>query len=214
MNNFKKAWPYLLIVVLITTTTTALIWGMNQKKRADSQSTAGNDTNETLSAQERLEGHGITPLTSAEASNSQTTAEDLAYILEEEKLAHDAYHVLGEKWNVRAFDNIKKSELTHQSLVWAVMESRGLPDSRTKEIGKFNNQELQKLYDQLIAQGRQSRTEAIKVGIAIEETDIADLKRIIDNLDPKDEDVKAVLENLLRGSENHLSAFQRQLSRQ
>ncbi len=214
MNNFKKAWPYLLIVVLITTTATALIWGMNQKKRADSQSTAGNDTNETLSAQERLEGHGITPLTSAEASNSQTTAEDLAYILEEEKLAHDAYHVLGEKWNVRAFDNIKKSELTHQSLVWAVMESRGLPDSRTKEIGKFNNQELQKLYDQLIAQGRQSRTEAIKVGIAIEETDIADLKRIIDNLDPKDEDVKAVLENLLRGSENHLSAFQRQLSRQ
>jgi len=47
----------------------------------------------------------------------------------------------------------------------------------------------------------------------VEETDIADLKKTIANLDTADTDVKATLENLLHASENHLRAFNRQLGR-
>lgn len=114
------------------------------------------------------------------------------------------------KWGARVFTTIKNSEASHQGLVLAVMESRQLPDPRKQEPGKFANTELQALYDKLIADGSQSINQAYKVGVVIEERDIADLKKTIANLDTKDTDVKDVLENLLRGSENHLRAFNRQ----
>ena len=160
-----------------------------------------------------LADHGITPLSTAEASNKQSTADELAYLIEEEKLAHDVYQAMSDRWGLRVFDNIKNSETTHQSLVWSVMQNRGLPDPRTAQAGTFHNQDLQNLYDRLIAQGKQSQTEAYKAGVTIEETDIADLKETLANLDPQDTDVKAVLENLLNGSENHLRAFSRQVNR-
>jgi hypothetical protein len=114
------------------------------------------------------------------------------------------------KWGARVFTTIKNSEASHQGLVLAVMESRQLPDPRKQEPEKFANTELQALYDKLIADGSQSINQAYKVGVVIEERDIADLKKTIANLDTKDTDVKDVLENLLRGSENHLRAFNRQ----
>ena len=93
------------------------------------------------------------------------------------------------------------------------MNSRGIADPRKSDIGKFTDPDLQALYDKLIAQGNQSQSEAYKVGVVIEETDIADINKMLKSLDPKDTDIKAVLENLLNGSENHLRAFNRQVGR-
>ena len=42
--------------------------------------------------------------------------------------------------------------------------------------GVFVNTELQALYTQLVAQGRLSELDAVKVGAAIEEIDILDLQ--------------------------------------
>lgn len=157
--------------------------------------------------------HDITPLAKDEAGNDQTTAAHLAYLIEEEKLAHDVYQVLGEKWGSRVFTNIQRSEATHQSAVLGVMQSRELTDPRQRVIGKFTHQDLQKLYDQLIAQGNKSASEAYAVGVTVETTDIADLEKAIKDLNAKDTDIKAVYDLLLSGSENHLRAFERQQSR-
>jgi len=79
------------------------------------------------------------------------------------------------------------------------------------ELRLFSNPELQALYDQLVAQGKQSTFAAYKVGVAIEEKDIADITTQLATA--TDSDIVATLERLRTGSENHLRAFNRQLSR-
>lgn len=159
-----------------------------------------------------------TPNSALSASPSPTVAVDpkddsiknaLAYIIEEEKLAYDVYTVLGEMWNLRTMQNIMKSEATHQSRVQTLLTTYGVTDPRSSEIGVFANPELQKLYDNLIAQGSVSAQEAIQVGITIEKTDIADIDEMLSDGLP--DDVVAVLEALRSGSLNHLAAFERQV---
>jgi hypothetical protein len=144
----------------------------------------------------------------APAKDSESdTAAQLAYLIEEEKLAHDVYLVLGETWGMKIFTNISASESAHQDAVASLLVAYGIPDPRQDTVGDFTDADLQTLYDSLIAQGTQSRAAAIDVGIAIEETDIADLT---DALDTAPSDVAKVLERLLAGSQNHLEAFERQ----
>ena len=89
----------------------------------------------------------------------------------------------------------------------------GIPDpAEGNDVGKFTNQDLQDLYDQLIEQGKISLVEALKVGVLIEETDIDDLNSGIASTTRKD--IKNVYNNLLQGSLNHLKAFVSNLAAQ
>lgn len=83
---------------------------------------------------------------------------------------------------------------------------KGLPDPAAGTgVGEFKNEELQNLYDSLIAQGTVSLVRALEVGVFIEETDIADLLTGIESTTQND--IMSVFSNLLQGSENHLDAF-------
>ena len=144
-----------------------------------------------------------------ETSAAWDTSASLLYMIEEEKLAHDAYVTLGDQWGVPVFANIAASETTHQELLLPLLESRGLPDPRSPEIGVFGNADLQALYNELVARGGVSLAEAIQVGIAIEERDIADIGAAL--AAETIPEVISVYERLLSGSENHLRAFQRQV---
>lgn len=139
-----------------------------------------------------------------------TLEQNLAYIIEEEKLAYDVYTVLGDLWGSRTMSNITNSETSHQSQVAALLVSYGIADPRSSEIGVFTNPDLQALYNTLIAQGSVSEQAAMEVGVLIEETDIADLDVMIS--ETTEPDVIAVLESLRAGSVNHLAAFERQLA--
>lgn len=138
-----------------------------------------------------------------------STDELLLYLIEEEKLAHDVYTVLGDLWGSNVFTNIVASEAQHQDQVLSLLTAYGLSDPRSTELGVFTNPELQALYNQLIAQGSTSVTEAYKVGVFIEETDIADLSEAMTTT--SDETILSTLQSLRSASENHLSAFQRKL---
>ncbi len=142
----------------------------------------------------------------ADASSPPVDAQ-LLYLIEEEKLAHDVYTVLGDLWGGNVFANIAASEISHQDAVATLLVEYDLADPRSDEIGVFSDPDLQALYDQLVADGSQSRAAAIDVGILIEQTDIADLTRALDGAA---DDVAVVLERLLAGSQNHLAAFERQ----
>jgi len=130
-------------------------------------------------------------------------------LIEEEKLAHDVYSAMFELWGSKVFGNILKSEATHQSQVLTIMNTRDIADPRSSEEGVFQNQELQDLYNQLIAKGSKSAVDAYEVGVSIEELDIDDLTKMLATA--KDADVIAMMENLRKGSENHLRAFNNQL---
>lgn len=145
------------------------------------------------------------------SATSQSTEQQLLYLIEEEKMAHDVYTVLYDKYGARVFGNILQSESTHQSRVLTLLEDRNIADPRKAAVGEFTNQDLQMLYDDLIAKGMKSEKDAYEVGVMIEEVDIADITKQLETA--SDVDVIQTLEDLRRGSENHLRAFNRQLNR-
>lgn len=201
------------IGLLILGLTASLSWALTERERADEITTQHMQAGHSTNTATLLESHGITPLDQTAASNNETTAAELTYLIEEEKLAHDVYQAMYDKWGSRVFANITNSEQMHQSMVLAVMQSRGIADPRDTAAGTFTNSDLQALYDKLITQGNQSEQDAFAAAVTIEETDIADIKKTLANLNSKDTDVEQVLDNLLHGSENHLRAFTRQLER-
>lgn len=137
----------------------------------------------------------------------------LIFMREEEKLAHDVYVTLYAQWGLPLFQNIANSEATHMSAIKTLLDRYGIEDPAAgNAIGEFTDPELQKLYDQLLAQGSQSLAEALKVGAAIEEIDILDLQSRL--AQTTSADITLVYNNLLRGSENHLRAFTSTYQRQ
>ncbi|MDY0780982.1 DUF2202 domain-containing protein [Tenacibaculum sp. IB213877] len=136
---------------------------------------------------------------------------DMKYMLEEEKVARDVYDFLGEKWGVRVFDNIKRSEQRHIEMMQNLLEVNKVAYQLNNQNGRFYNKDLQKMYNDLIARGSISLKEAFEVGKLIEETDIKDLEEAIKNTDSSFS--KQVYSYLLRASKNHLRAFNRQLSK-
>ncbi len=145
---------------------------------------------------------------------SESEAEGLAFMREEEKLARDVYITLYEQWGMRVFTNISRSEQMHTDAVAALLERYNLQDPvATDSIGVFTNTDLKALYDQLIEMGNASLIDALKVGAAIEEIDILDLQKQLDDV-VDNQDIAYIYENLMRGSRNHLRAFTRNLENQ
>jgi len=85
---------------------------------------------------------------------SAEEVDGLLWMREEEKLAHDVYVTLYEKWNLPIFQNISQSELTHTDAVKSLLDRYSLADPAVgKDVGVFVNPTLQGLYDQLVEQG-------------------------------------------------------------
>jgi len=144
---------------------------------------------------------------------SEEEIEGLLLMREEEKLARDVYTALYDKWNLRTFESIGQgSETTHMDAMKTLLDRYGLEDPVGEDVpGVFQNEELQKAYDELVEKGSKSIEDAILVGAYIEDLDIYDLQRLIEETD--NDDIKIVYQNLLKGSRNHLRAFDRQLQR-
>ena len=138
---------------------------------------------------------------------SEKEKKSLQWMREEEMLAHDVYAFLADQYEIPVFRNISKSEMRHTTALAELLNRYGLEDpAMDHEPGIFSEPELQLLYDQLVIQGESSYEEAIKVGLKIEDLDIADLeKALAEEVD--NQDILFVYNNLLRGSINHLNAF-------
>lgn len=140
------------------------------------------------------------------ADLDQAEIDGLVYMREEEKLAHDVYTALYEQWGVEEFNTIANSEQRHSDSVLRQLERYGIEDPTVGlAAGEFQNDELQALYDQLVAQGSESLEAALRVGTAIEEIDILDLEKHM--AETENAALERVYENLLRGSRNHLRSF-------
>jgi hypothetical protein len=137
----------------------------------------------------------------------------LVYMREEEKLAKDVYLGLYDLWGLNIFQNIASSEQTHTDAVKNLLDLFDIEDpADNSPTGVFANEDLQKLYDDLMVIGAQSLGDALKVGGAIEEIDILDLQEYLET--PQNDEIRRVYQNLLSGSENHLRAFTSTLEQQ
>lgn len=185
----KKLVTIAILIVMISTGLMAGNWGSNFGGEMESV----------------LESVEISALSNVEA-------EGILLMREEEKLARDVYLTLYDKWGLRTFTNIASAESTHMDAMGILLERYNLDDPiKSDTIGVFTNPEMQNLYDTLVAQGSESLTAALNVGATIEDLDIYDLERLIADTD--NDDLKIVYQNLLKGSRNHMRAFDMQLSR-
>jgi hypothetical protein len=139
---------------------------------------------------------------------SARVAAGLQQMREEEKLARDVYLELDERYGAQlpTFANIARSEERHMVAVKRLLTLYRVPDPVKSDVpGVFKDPELQRLYNELVAQGGASLQEALAVGIAIEKLDISDLKTL--RAETSRATIKRVYTSLLGGSYNHLAAF-------
>jgi hypothetical protein len=141
---------------------------------------------------------------------TQDEIDGLIHMRIEEKLARDVYTVLGATYSSQVFLNIKVSEQAHLNAVKRMLDKYSIPDPLiTDEVGVFPNETFQALYDQLVAQGSVSLNDALLVGVAIEELDIADLEdQLVFVTNPG---IINLYTNLKAGSVSHLAAFNKNL---
>ncbi len=145
------------------------------------------------------------PLTTTETS-------DILFMREEEQLAHDLYTRWFGMYSIPVFSNIAASETMHVNEVQLLIDRYGLQGNQIGNASTgYHNATIQSLYNSLTAQGDASLTGALKASLAVEERDIADLDLALAGTTRAD--IIQVYSNLRRGSENHKSAFLRQLGR-
>jgi len=138
----------------------------------------------------------------------------LFFIYQEEKVARDVYITLGNIYtDENTFASIQLSEQRHIDSARELCEKYGVSIDGVDEdsIGNFVLPVLQELYDTLVAEGKKSLLDALKVGELIEITDIDDLEEASVGMPS---DVVNTFENLKEGSLSHLDAFTSAIARE
>lgn len=174
--------------------------------------------NEQYASLLNVSGDGATSLIEANMKSAFVetpvlTESELASLLkmkEEEKLARDVYTVLYQKWGSQVFSRISAAESNHLNAIILLLANYSSTDILIGEAGTFADSDVQTLYNELVAKANLSIEEAYKTGALIEEMDIKDLTSSLSST--TNENVIMVFDNLLKGSRNHLRAFNLQLT--
>jgi len=154
-------------------------------------------------------GNEFCTFDSGDPGLSQAEIDSMLFMREEEKVARDSYLVMGELWGMVIFANISEAEQRHMDAMKALIDCYRLGDPVIDGVGLFTDPNLQQLFDNLVEKGQQSAMEGLYVGALIEETDIVDIQRSIDN--SSHDHIVSTYESLMCGSRNHLRAFVRQI---
>lgn len=155
------------------------------------------------------QAHGPSAASSAPANSTSgaLSAEERAFLQftrEEEKLARDVYRAIGAAHP--SFANVASSEQTHMDAVATLLTRYAMDDPALgRSAGEFSDATLQELYVGLVAAGSRSQVVALQVGVEIEELDIVDIERGSSKVTHAD--ILTTMENLTRGSRNHLRTF-------
>lgn len=144
------------------------------------------------------------------ASPTTLTAADLTAAVEEERVACDLYLAAAERWQLRVFSRIARAEAQHERALTQVAASTSVPLPPAAR-GVYATPAMQELYGRLLPMVHESELAALRVGALVEESDVADLRRLAATA--TDEGTRAVLANLERASARHLNAFVRNLAR-
>jgi len=157
----------------------------------------------------------------------QELTNTLSYMGNEERLAYDVYNELYRQYGTTQFTNIAtKSEYKHITAVQALVQKYKLNDSvsftnvdlpalgyqntaiENMQAGTYDIAAIQKLYDDLVAQGSTSEIDALKVGCIIEVVDVNDLDTDIGIAASQNaSDIVTVFNYLRDGSYSHYWAF-------
>jgi hypothetical protein len=134
----------------------------------------------------------------------------LVRLHEEEILAHDLYVALSKVHpDLMPFRNIPNSEARHRDAVAAILAKEKIAGAEVPAGRRFSSPGLDLLFKNWLEEGKKSPVDACRVGVRLEEHDIADLRKAQIDF-PAHKEVFAALE---AASNNHLRAFHRNLTR-
>jgi hypothetical protein len=134
----------------------------------------------------------------------------LVRLHEEEILAHDLYVALSKVHpDLMPLRNIPTSEARHRDAMAAVLGKEKISVADVPAGRRFRSPGLDRLFKDWLEEGKKSPAEACRVGVRLEEHDIADLRKAQVDF-PAHKEVFAALE---AASNNHLRAFHRNLTR-
>jgi hypothetical protein len=135
----------------------------------------------------------------------------LLAMFEEEVLARDVYRSFAERWPLRAFERIAAAEQRHVDHLLVLVDRYELERPPVlDEPGAFSAEELARSYRGYLERGERSMNDALRVGAEIEEADMRDITVAIEATD--NADLALAYQNLLKGSRNHLRAYDRLLA--
>jgi hypothetical protein len=134
---------------------------------------------------------------------------DLIRLYEEEILAHELYVTLGRIHpEVMPLQNIPHSEMRHREAMAAVLKAHGIELPKPADGRRFASEGLDETFAKWLAEGVKSAADACRVGVRLEDHDIADLRKAQADFPQHTE----VLGQLEAASNNHLRAFHRNLT--
>ncbi|MBN2878350.1 MAG: DUF2202 domain-containing protein [Clostridia bacterium] len=185
----KRIWIVILALALIISAAAC-----SQATEEQSADKAVSQEEATVEASTTVAGEYDYGAKSALEKENFTIEEMLNYAIQDEYLARQEYELIMEEYGEqKPFSNIIKAEENHIAELKAVFEANGyvIPEDTSSE------------YAMLPA----SLDEAFDVGVLVEIDNIAMYDKFLSYDLPSD--VKAVFEELKKGSENHLAAFER-----
>ena len=147
-------------------------------------------------------------LLATQFSASAADPADLIRLYEDEILAHDLYVALGKVHpDIRPFQNIPRSEAMHRETMAGILKAEGIALPKPPEGKRFVSEGLDEIFAKWLAEGVKSEADACRVGVRLEDHDIAELRKAQEGF-PKHKETLASLE---AASNNHFRAFHRNL---
>ncbi|OFY89892.1 MAG: hypothetical protein A2266_08630 [Bacteroidetes bacterium RIFOXYA12_FULL_40_10] len=144
-------------------------------------------------------------------TTADLTANEIEFLYavrEDEKLARDVYTYFFDKFELTPFSRIAKAEANHIAAVEKLFYFYSITYPAVGPAGEFKDGDRKAYYDNLIAKGV-TALEAYKATAYLEEKDVADYTKVLETI--QNANIKMVIENLLKGSVNHLKASVRQI---
>jgi hypothetical protein len=129
-----------------------------------------------------------------------------------EKLMRDLYLSLHERWQLRDFYRMARSERSHIKWALVLLEKYELADPAANlGAGVFSRDDLQRLYNDLARLGSGAVGDALTVGAAAEEMTIHILlTRTLRRA--RNQDLRMLYHNFMMVARNHLRVFHRLLA--
>jgi hypothetical protein len=141
---------------------------------------------------------------------STEEADELQFMIQEEKMARDLYRQFYAQTGIQAFQNIAEAEQRHMDKIAGLLKQSALANPvENMAEGVFENEEIKKLYQELLNRAAASTIDALKTAAFVEEKDIEDLRAVIESSNQSKH--ISVLQHLEEASKRHLQAFARQL---
>lgn len=137
---------------------------------------------------------------------TESEAEGIKLIIEENKLARDLYIEFYEMWEYDTFNKVSISDALYMDKTKVALERFKINDPvENDDKGVYESLYITKLYRDLLKKGKSDPFEAMRIGTTLEEMHIKDLNDLLENT--SNDDLIELYTELKLGAISHIRAF-------